>query len=275
MSVIWTPGKRYTQPQGRVEVDDSIWPGRHQIILPSMGVGGILGGVETFTATAPNQPFTLVRDVGRVHTWRPNTSTQVGETADWNAGDFNIGPNGSMIAVAAYDSGSFWGGLNYGGSLWGLWLGFGLNSAVARYVDFPTTAAFTATVSVASTARIYHPIGLVKSGTTVKVFFKGRTASATGGNGGVRRSAGSGLTGPSGSIDGRQFYSSIALGGVCTEALSDDAMFSLLENPWQIFKPATSRVIFLPVAAGAPTLSAVSAQSITSSSIVPRVTVTF
>lgn len=197
------------------------------------------------------------------HAWRLNTDTQTGESYGWFAGNFDVGSDASMIFVGSRIEG-FWAGIAYGGDNWGLWVGFDGTSAVGAYVDSPTSASYTATLSNAGADNgVIRSVGLTKRGNVVKVFANRQSASATGGNGGIRRSAGSGLFGQSGSIDGRAVYASTVLSAVCGVALPDAAMFDLLDNPWRIFRADPIRIYSLP--SGALTINSITASNITSS----------
>lgn len=260
MSVIHLPSQFNSQPQRRVPIDRNVWRGSSQAFLPSLGFGGVIGGSETVTLNNANAPFSTVSTEGRPHIWRPNTTTQPGESYTWETGDFNVGANASIIVVGAILSApSFFCGVSYGGSSWGLWLGFSGTQAIAAYVDSPTSAAYTATISgLSNSVGQYRSIGLTKSGNTVTVFFGGQKASASGGNGGVRRSAGSGMIGQGTSVDGRQYYAAISMAAICSTALADAEMLSLLNSPYRIFK-APPRSLYFDFGAGGGTTQPLSA----------------
>ena len=239
------------QPAGRFEIDQRVLPGRSQVFLPSLGYSGVLyggsGGSPIVTLQNANAPFTQesVRG-GRAHVYRPNTGTIAGESYKWQTPDFDIGANGSMFWYGYRDTDSFSVALEYGGANWGLTLENTGTQVKASYVDNPTTAAFTATLTQASSTSEPIAIGLIKNGATVTVVCRGASASTSGGNGGIRRSAGSGF-GVEYQIG--QAYSAAFLAGVTSEALSVSAMQALLDNPWSVFR-ANSRTYFIPSAGG-------------------------
>ena len=239
------------QPAGRLEINTDVLPGRSQVFLPSLGYTGVLyggsGGSPIVTLQNANAPFTQahVRG-GRAHVYRPNTTTFAGESYKWQTPDFDIGANGSMFWYGYRDTDSFSVALEYGGANWGLTLENTGTQVKASYVDNPTTAAFTATLTQASSTSEPIAIGLIKNGATVTVVCRGASASTSGGNGGIRRSAGSGF-GVEYQIG--QAYSAAFLAGVTSEALSVSAMQALLDNPWSVFR-ANSRTYFIPSAGG-------------------------
>jgi hypothetical protein len=270
LSRSWT-----TQPQSRPAVDKSVWPGSSQIVLPSLRFAAVIGGVETITGTNENAQFSVFSSlVGRVLVARPNSDTSPGEWYTWQTGNFNIGGNGSLLVVMAIAVGGFRARLDYGGFDWGLRIESLSTSVEGAYVDSPTTAGYTATLSSLPSVSAYQfrAIGVVKSDNTIKVFTGGRVAITSGGNGGIRRSAGSGL-GVSANHDS---YGALALAAATTAVLSDNAMLRLTDNPrapWKIFAIRRS----FPVSTGAvaaPTLTAAVAHNLGSTTVTPRVTFT-
>jgi hypothetical protein len=253
MTAITTRVPWTSQPQTRVQVNRAIWPGKSQVFLPSLQYAGVIGGVETLTADNPNAPFSIIRSKGRVFGYRPNSSTSFGEAYKWITGDIDIGPDGSMIWFGEWTNTAYGTLLDYGGASWGLSLQVTTTTAVAQYVDNPTSAAYTATLS-GVTIGVDYPfaIGLTKKGNTIRVFFNKQSASTSSGNGGIRRSAGSGIGYNSGSAFARTYLSAVT-----STVLSDSAMFSVLDNPWQLFAPQTRRIWGPSAGAGGvPTLSA-------------------
>ena len=265
------------QPQYRPEVNQDVWPGRSQIVLPSLGYAGVIGGVETLSGTDANAQFSKLHRPGRVMGWRPNSSTNPGEFYLWSCGNFDVGPNASMLAILSSPN---WGAgiesrLEYGGLDWGLALRMFSTQVNGRYVDNPTSASYTATLSglPALANDEYRAVGLTKIGNIIKVFTGGQVASSFGANGGIRRSAGSSL--------GEQrldvgSLSESTLMAITSQPLPDSVMLELtahVDAPWQIFR----RRIFVPVSApsGIPVLSGATVFDITSTSARPRVTITF
>lgn len=168
-----------------------------------------------------------------------------------------------MIFVGARID-SLWAGIAYGGPSWGLWLGFDGSTVRAAYVDNPTTASYTATVTGSGAANgEFFAVGLVKRGNTVKAITSRAVATTTGGNGGIRGSAGGGLYGQAAAVDGRTVYASTVLSAICSTPLADAHMQDLLANPWQIFRADPIRIYSLP--SGALTINSITASNITSS----------
>lgn len=210
--------------------------------------------------------------------WRPNSSTAPGEFYTWSAGDFNVGSDASVIALLSpTEINALECSVEYGGANWGLVLGINVNgtSAYAFYVDSPTTNEYGTTLSGLTASSLY-PVGLVKRGASVSVFCGGMKASSSGGNGGIRRSAGSGL----GYQRARSIssYGSAALVAITSEALSDEQMFALLSNvqaPWQIFEPQRIVVPTYSAPAGVPDITGVVAENILATSAGYRVTLNY
>jgi len=248
------PGKLRVQPGFRPAIDPSVLPGRSQVFLPSLGYNGVIYGGQVgsslVTLQNANAPFTQVKSGGIAHVFRPNTGTISGESYKWQTPNFDIGSNGSMFWYGYLDTIIGPGQesvLEYGGSSWGLLLECTGSQVKASYVDNPTSAAFTATLSASVAANVPIAVGLIKSGTTVTVVCRGSSASTSGGNGGIRRSAGSGF-----GYEYNPGYAGTFLAGVTSEALSVSAMQALLDAPWSVFR-AHSRRIFIPSAGGGAT----------------------
>lgn len=138
------------------------------------------------------------------------------------------------------------------------------------YVD-TTPAAVTATTSGAAIAA-GEPIVLIgtKRGSTVSVYCKNKSASASGGNGGLRTS-GRGV-----SLNFAGSSSSTANGGAANHllaatfnrALAPSEVQALLDNPWQLFRGTTQTIAGPTSAPGDTTLAAsLSGSSLLSASI--------
>lgn len=101
MSVILLPDKWRRQPSGPVAINEALWPGRAQAFLPSLGYNGVIsagaGSGRIVTLQNANAPFTLRKNGKVVHAYRPNSSTDPGESFKWQTPDFDVGPNASMV----------------------------------------------------------------------------------------------------------------------------------------------------------------------------------
>ena len=259
------------QPQRAVAIDHAVWPGRTMTMLPSLWRAGVIGEAGNFSAANANGAiFSNVGLAGLSLGYRVNSSTAPGECFTWTTGEYDAGPDTSAIAVLAQTDFSYPAQILYGGaSAWGLMFAMGYSSAVAKYVDNPTSASYSTTMTgLSQIVGRFYVIGAVKKGNTISLFFKGQKTSTTGGNGGLRRAAGSGFGNDI--IDGSYGYGKAALISMTSSVLSDGAMFRLLENPWKIFAP---RRIIIPtaIASTLPTLSAPSYTSITTVGATPRV----
>jgi hypothetical protein len=261
-----------------VSIDPAFWPGTHQVFLPSMRASPVIGTNTPLSFTSPNNLFMpAVGGAGIAHAFRPNSSTEPGESYLWNCGDFNVGPDASMLAVLAAtnfgtinSSGIQYGGFNDGLRLYLL----SANTVRATYIDNPTTNQFDASITGLSLSnKVYYTVGLTKRGNTVKAFFGNSIASASGGNGGIRRGSSTGL-----GYYHSDYYGLTLLAAISSVPIDDSTMQRLMFNPWLIFKP---RSIFVPVTAAAgsslPTLSdpTIVPGSLTSTGFRPRVTITF
>lgn len=125
------------------------------------------------------------------------------------------------------------------------------------YVD-TTPAAVTATTSGAAIA-VGEPIILVgtKRGSTVSVYCKNKSASASGGNGGLRTS-GRGVSlnfaGSSGSTANGGAANHL-LAATFNRALAPSEVQALLDNPWQLFG-TSAKSIYAAASGGAGGVSA-------------------
>jgi hypothetical protein len=276
VSGIWLPSTRVVQPQDFAPVNTTVWPGQSQVVIPSLK-GAVLGPGGALTLANANQPFSALTSSGVSLGYRPNSSTAVGECYTWNTGSFpacaGSGADASMIFVgygtslAAYSA-----GIDFGGALWGLTLKMTSTSVVASYVDSPTTAQYNATISgLTLTSGTIYTIGLTKRGNIVKAFFGSKVASASGGNGGIRSSAGAGF---GYGYTANSLYAHMVLGAISSVPLSDAAMQSLLQNPWQLFEDEQTYIQLS--SALYPTLTAAGFQSgsLTSTSFTPEVSFT-
>ncbi len=260
-SIPWT-----SQPTNRPAINLSVWPGRSQVVLPSLGYKCVIGGDETLTGANANAPFSWVRSQGRVIAQRPNTSTQPGEFFTWNAGNFDVGSNASMVCIIAHtnfgeDSRA---AISYGGQSWGLYVGTSNSTTMlARYVDNPTSAEYGPDATITTLAsQEFFAVGMTKLGNTVKLFYRGAVWSASGGNGGIRRSAGSGLHAGFGR---NTTYTQCALAAVSSVVLPDAAMIELtrtVSSPWRIFAQRQIIIPYEGAAPSIPTLTAISASNI-------------
>jgi hypothetical protein len=271
MGLIRTPWTR--QPQSLVGINKRLWPGRSQTLLPSLN-GYVLGTGTWTTFTNPNSPFQNIKRLGRALGYRPNSSTSVGECFIWGSGNFDIGSNGSMIAIVDLNTTGYNSFAMYGGSNWGLLVGLKSDgvSVVARYVDSPTTSSYESSITV-PTIPINTPyvIGAVKSGASISVFYGGQKATTSGGNGGIRRTEGSGL-----GAEISNNFGSVSLASVTESIIADVDMHYLVAHPWEIFEPLSRQIWVGPSAAtGIPTLSAATAIDVTQTQATPQVALTF
>jgi hypothetical protein len=263
MSVIWTPGRTlYSAPVGRVELDRThpiadkltalyrLTPGQWDIDLVSGATRG------TRVGTGPFFSHGTLRTTGTTTSY-----VRLGVGLLSYTGPITIIASWKRISVA----GVSWSILRNNSAWTGLYGGVGGNYSAAENNNFLGSASTNSVESVAvyvgTTLRAYGTEGEAEDVTSALVTSTRDTVSL----GVAERNT----------VD-NPAISEFDLFGVHLGALAPELARDLSKNIWQIFKPSTSRVIFLPsVAAGAPTLSAVSAESRTSSSIVPRVTVTF
>lgn len=251
MSVILLPDKWRRQPSGPVAINEALWPGRAQAFLPSLGYNGVIsagaGSGRIVTLQNANAPFTLRKNGKVVHAYRPNSSTDPGESFKWQTPDFDVGPNASMVFYGYTLLDNYGVALEYGGSNWGLLLNIDTGSDVrGSYVDSPTTAQFDATISGAAPAvGVPITVGLIKSGNAVTVVTSSQQATTTGGNGGIRRSAGSGF----GIEYNSSSYVGLMLGAVSSVPLSIGQMREILNAPYAIFRKQP-RILYFDLGAG-------------------------
>lgn len=258
MSVILLPDKWRRQPSGPVAINEALWPGRAQAFLPSLGYNGVIsagaGSGRIVTLQNANAPFTLRKNGKVVHAYRPNSSTDPGESFKWQTPDFDVGPNASMVFYGYTLLDNYGVALEYGGSNWGLLLNIDTGSDVrGSYVDSPTTAQFDATISGAAPAvGVPITVGLIKSGNAVTVVTSSQQATTTGGNGGIRRSAGSGF-GIEYTIAYPSPYVGLMLGAVSSVPLSIGQMREILNAPYAIFRKQPSILYFTAPSGGGAT----------------------
>ena len=259
MSVILLPDKWRRQPSGPVAINEALWPGRAQAFLPSLGYNGVIsagaGSGRIVTLQNANAPFTLRKNGKVVHAYRPNSSTDPGESFKWQTPDFDVGPNASMVFYGYTLLDNYGVALEYGGSNWGLLLNIDTGSDVrGSYVDSPTTAQFDATISGAAPAvGVPITVGLIKSGNAVTVVTSSQQATTTGGNGGIRRSAGSGF-GIEYTIASPSPYVGLMLGAVSSVPLSIGQMREILNAPYAIFRKQP-RILYFNTAGGGATIT--------------------
>ena len=265
MSLIQIARPWTSQPSGLPRI---ALPGRSQVILPTLrSVGAItMGAAGVITASNANSPYSKTGSQGVLHAYRPNPSTVSGETYFWNAPDFDVGSNASMFFFGVTYLRSYYTKLiEYGGINWGLVLrADSTTSVTAKYVDSPTTAAYIATLTSLPAIADGDPfaVGLTKAGSSISVYCAGRKATTTGGNGGIRRSAGSGL----GYYDNADSsaYAGLYVAAITDAVLPDGQMYEILARPWSIFGPRNTHVFF-SATSGLPTLTALTASNITTS----------
>jgi hypothetical protein len=260
MAAIILPDKWLIQPTRPVAINESVWPGRAQAFLPSLGYNGVIssgqGSGRIVTLQNANAPFTLRKNGEVVHAYRPNTSTELGESFKWSAPDFDVGGDASMVFRGYCLLANYGAALSYGGDSWGLLIDISDSGAVkAHYVDNPTTAAYTATLSGQAPAEgVPIAVGLIKSGATITVVTQAGRASTTGGNGGIRRSAGSGL-GVSYNDLIWDSYCALMLGAVSSVAISIPQMQEILRQPYAIFRKQPRILYFTAPSGGGATIT--------------------
>lgn len=223
----WTQQPQYKQP-----IDTKVWPGRSTVVLPSLGESCVYGEVSSFTATDRNDPFGLVSTQGRLLGWRPNSSTIAGEVSSFTTDPFDIGADGSMIAILTSPdwAQSYSPSIVYGGGSWGLYVRLtSASSAMAAYVDDPLTSGYSAEITGLPTLanNEFRAVGLTKVGATVKVFSCGQMVSTTGGNGGMRKDSGGGGLGAYLTDN----YGRSPLFAVTGAVVSDEVMLALTRHP--------------------------------------------
>lgn len=257
MTALILPDKWHRQPTYPVAVNSSLWPGTSQVFLPSLGYSGVLlggggNGTQIVTLQNANAPFTQRLNGEAVHIYRPNTSTITGESYKWQTPNFDVGPNASMLFYGYTLLDGYGAALEYGGTNWGLLINVDSlsNNLIASYVDNPTTAQFDATLSGAGVdVGVPIAVGLIKNGNTVTVVTRAASASTTGGNGGIRRSAGSGFGMEYAILEG---YCGLMLGAISSVPISVNQMREVLASPYAIFK-RQPRILYFTAGGGGAT----------------------
>lgn len=230
---------RTSQPQQPAGVNETVWPGKSCIILPSIGRVGVFGA-GPITALSENTPFSQISGQGRLIAWRPNSFTQPGEFEKWTTGEYVVGASFSMIAVMGYTNPAFPATVEYGGELgWGARLHVSSGGAEAQVVVSSNRGT---TVSRTIGLRELVAVGMTKRGSILTLFCQGLTSKIDTGEAGVlRRFAGSGIDGQTSSLG------IASLIGATDVALSDEAMRDLTSSPtsaYKIIAPISRNVLY-------------------------------
>jgi hypothetical protein len=274
MSSLILPRRFTQQPQGAVEVADSLKNGSIFLLNPAL--------------SQPNRHINLVGKnpitvVGTTPT-AGNVITPIGKGLQFHpAGGSNGIPALSVSATAldiTKDLTYFWIGypsnvtgtceLLARGTESGNWsINFGISSTTrvyATYVDNPPTAGYTAALTSQSFAiGKLAAVAYRRSANVISVFdgvAKGK-ASTTGTNAGFRNTTNTLVLGGGGVTSTPSLHAKTVFAFAVNYDIPDGEVFSILANPWQIFKPRKSILYF--DAPSFPVLSSLTASYITSS----------
>jgi hypothetical protein len=277
---------RTTQPQGKAEIDWSnpITRGLVLATQPGVSLTNIAtGSTPSISGASPTKSHKVTTPMGVGRTIHPGGGTDgygairyysdpAGSSDDWTliwvGRPLNLGSvNGQLMRRGSDLAGNGWNiGLAYEGTV----------QVSAYFVDSsPALRAVSLPVVGANVINRLQRIALVKSGATLTIYDFGTRAkaSATFPSSALRTSsAGFSLgTNENGAPSG---HNEPAIVLALATDLPDAAVWGLLTNPWQIFKPDQPTMRFAPRLAGAPAGNTLTTASCLNSSTSSNVTVT-